>query len=198
MVLRHIQAGKVVVVVLNLGALVNLKAHTGEHVDDLILDEGYRVQAAGLANLGGHCDVDGLSGVAGLERGLFDLLGQGLILCLGPLLELIDSLADGGTVLLGDIAQTLGQARDLAVLAQVFLPEVRKPGFVGDFCAGLLNGGAQLLDFFFHSTPLLEVGPEQTKRLRPCVESGTKPCKIQFSAVPPVFRTVKRGTLCCR
>ena len=28
--------------------------------------------------------------------------------------------------------------------------------------------------------------------------SGTKPCKIQFSAVPPVFRTVKRDTLCCR
>ena len=63
------------------------------------------------------------------ERGLFDLLGQGLILCLGPLLELIDGLADGRTVLLGDIAQTLGQARDLAVLAQIFLPEVRKPGF---------------------------------------------------------------------
>ena len=116
---RHIQAGKVVVVVLDLGALVNLKAHTGEHVDDLILDEGDRVQAAGLANLGGHRDVDGLGGVAGLERGLFDLLGQGLILCLGPLLELIDGLADGRTVLLGDIAQTLGQARDLAVLAQV-------------------------------------------------------------------------------
>lgn len=101
MVLRHIQAGKVVVVVLNLGAFVNLKAHTGEHVDDLILDEGDRVQAAGLANLGGHRDVDGLGGVAGLERGLFDLLGQGLILCLGPLLELIDGLADGGTVLMG-------------------------------------------------------------------------------------------------
>ena len=43
MVLRHIQAGKVVVVVLDLRALVNLKAHTGEHVDDLILDEGDRV-----------------------------------------------------------------------------------------------------------------------------------------------------------
>ena len=75
MVLRHVQAGKVVVVVLDLGALVNLKAHTGEHVDDLILDEGNRVQAAGLANLGGHRDVDGLGGVAGFERGLFDLLG---------------------------------------------------------------------------------------------------------------------------
>ena len=162
------------------------------------LTRGDRVQAAGLANLGGHCDVDGLGGVAGFECGLFDLLGQGLILCLGPLLELIDGLADGGTVLLGDIAQTLGQARDLAVLAQVFLPEVRSWALSVTSALACSMAARSSLNFFFHSTPLLEVGPEQTKRLRPCVESGTKPCKIQFSAVPPVFRTVKRGTLCCR
>mgnify|MGYP006892993012 CR=1 FL=1 len=101
MVLRHIQAGKVVVVVLDLGALVNLKAHTGEHVDDLILDEGDRVQAAGLANLGGHRDVDGLGGVAGLERGLFDLLGQGLILCLGHCLNSLMVLPTAGRSSLG-------------------------------------------------------------------------------------------------
>ena len=104
----------------------------------------------------------------------------------------------------GDKAELLFPDSALQQLEDGFLDDFRNDDWYGGFCdyidgcAGLLNSGAQLLDFFFHSTPLLEVGPEQTKRLRPCVESGTKPCKIQFSAVPPVFRTVKRGTLCCR
>ena len=122
------------------------------------------MQIAGLADFGRHRNVHSLRGVAGSQRGLLDLLRQGLILGLGPLLELVDGLADSGAVLLGNIAQALGQACNLTVLAQVFLPEVRKLGFVSDRCAVLLNGGAQLLDFFFHSTPLFAGGRDQNKK----------------------------------
>ena len=155
MVLRHIQAGEVVVIVLDLRAFINFKAHAGEYINDLVLDEGDGVQVAGRADLGGHRNVHRLGSVAGSQRRLLDLLRQGLVLSLDPLLEFIDGLTDSGAILLGDIAQALGQACDLAVFAQVFLPEVRKLGFVSDDCASLLNSSAQLLDFFFHSTPLL-------------------------------------------
>ena len=62
------------VVVLDLGAFVNFKAHTGEHVNDFILDEGDGMQHAVGANLGGHRDIDGLGGVAGSQGSLLDLL----------------------------------------------------------------------------------------------------------------------------
>ena len=105
------------VIVLDLRAFINFKAHAGEYINDLVLDEGDGVQVAGRADLGGHRNVHRLGSVAGSQRCLLDLLRQGLILSLDPLLEFIDGLADG--------------------------------------CASLLNSGAQLLDFFFHSTPLL-------------------------------------------
>ena len=85
-----------------------------------------------VRHLGGHRNVHRLGSVAGSQRRLLDLLRQGLVLSLDPLLEFVDGLADGGAILLGDIAQALGQACDLAVFAQVFLPEVRKLGFVSD------------------------------------------------------------------
>ena len=153
------------------------------------------MQHAVRANLGGHRDIDGLGGVAGSQGSLLDLLRQCLILFLGPLLELVNGLADGRAILLGNVTQALGQACDLAVLAQVFLPEVRKLGFVGDGCAGLLNGGAQLFDFFFHSTPLFDFGPEQIKKPRPCVKSGTKPCTYNSPRYHPCSAYKKRHSL---
>ena len=51
MVLRHIQAGEVVVIILNLRAFINFKAHAGEYINDLVLDEGDGVQVAVRADL---------------------------------------------------------------------------------------------------------------------------------------------------
>ena len=184
------------VIILNFGTLVNFKAHTGKDIDDLVFDQRDGVQTAVGAHLGGHGDVHGLGGVAGSQRGLLDLRRQSLILCLGPLLELIDALADGGAFFLGNIAQGLGQPGDLAVFAQKLLPEFRKLGLVCHSGARLLDGGAQFLDFFFHSTPrFLRWGQGQNKKDPvPAVYQG-RSLVIQNSAVPPVFR-MKCGTLC--
>ena len=152
------------------------------------------MQIAGGAGLGGQRDIHRLGGVAGRQRGLFHLGRQRLILRLRPVLELVDGLAHGRTVLFGHVPQRLGEACHRAVLAQKFLPERRQFRLIGDGRARLLDGGAQFLDFFFHSTPLLCTGRGKTKRPRPWVCSGTKPCKN--SAVPPVFRTRRCGTLC--
>ena len=152
-VFGYVQAGEVVVIVLNFGTLVNFKAHTGKDINDLVFDQRDGVQTAVGAHLGGHGDVHGFGGVAGCQRSLLDLRGQGLVLRLCPLLELVDRLADGGALLLGDVAQGLGQPGNLAVFAQKLLPEFRKLGLVCHSGARLLYGGAQFLDFFFHSTP---------------------------------------------
>ena len=45
---------------------------------------------------------------------------RALVLSLDPLLEFVDGLADGRAILLGDIAQALGQPCDLAVLLRYF------------------------------------------------------------------------------
>ncbi len=41
-ILGHVQAGKVVVIVLDLREGAHRKAHAGEHVDDLVGDQGQR------------------------------------------------------------------------------------------------------------------------------------------------------------
>ena len=162
-VLRHVQPGEVVVVVLDLRAFVDLKPHAGEHVHDLVLDEGDGMQAAVGPLLGGQRDVHRFGGVAGRQGGALHLGRQGLVLRLGPVLELVDGLAHRRAFLLGDVAQGLGQPGHRAVLAEELLPEGRQFRLVGDGCARLFNGGAQFLDLFFHSTPLLSRGGANKK-----------------------------------
>ena len=154
MVLGHVQAGEVVVVVLNLGALINFKAHAGKDVDDLVLDQRDGMKGAGFAAGAGQRDIHGLRLVAGGQLGSLDGFRERFVLPFHPDLELVDGLAGGGAVLPGHIPQRLGQAGDAAVFAQVFLPEGGKLLFA-------VHGGAvgfqfrtQCCDFFFHTTPL--------------------------------------------
>lgn len=108
------------VVILNLRTFVDLKAHAGENVDDLVLDESDGMQAAVQANLRGHGDIHGFGGVAG-QPGQPALPGRtGPDTGPRPLLELVDGLANGRAILFGHIAQGLGQ-----------------PGNSARFCSGI-------------------------------------------------------------
>ena len=154
MVLGHVQAGEVVLVVLDLGAFVDFKAHTGENVDDLVLDQGDGMQAAGGVALAGQGDVHRLGLVAGFQFGSLDLGGQGLIHALCPDLAFVDELAGGGTVFLGHLPQALGQAGDGPVLAEVFLPEGGKFLFVVHGVTVSFQLRAQCVDLFLHGSHL--------------------------------------------
>ena len=197
-ILGHIQAGEVVVVILDLGTFVDLKAHAGENVDDLVLDESDGMQAAVQANLRGHGDVHGFGGVAGSQGSLLHLDGQGLILALGPLLELVDGLANGRTILFGHIAQGLGQPGNSAVFAQEFLPEVRQLCLIGDSGGSFFNRRAQLFDFLFHSTPLFMGLAGQNKKASSLCLSGTKPCTSKLRGTTRVPHKKGAALFNCR
>ena len=153
-VFGYVQAGKVVVIVLNFGAFVNFKAHAGKHINDLILDLGDRMQCAGGVVGAGQGDIHGFGLVAGGKLGLFDLGGSSLILALHPDLELVDGFTGGGAFLFGNIAQGLGQSGHAAVFAQILLPKGGKFIFVVHCCKVGFQLGAQCGDFFFHNAPL--------------------------------------------
>ena len=155
MVLGHVQAGEVVLVVLDLGAFVDLKAHAGEDVDDLVLDQGDGMQPAGQVGLAGQGDVHRLGLVAGFQLGGLDLGGQSFVHALGPDLAFVDELAGGGAVFLGHVPQALGQAGDGAVLAEVFLPEGGKFLLVVHGVTVGFQLRAQCVDLFLHFAPLL-------------------------------------------
>ena len=169
MVFGHVEPGEVVVVVLNFGAVEDFKAHAGEHVDDLVLDEGDRVQAAGRAAGAGQRDIDGLGLVAGLELGGRDLGGEGFIHALGPGFAGVDELAGRGAVFFGHIAQALGQAGHFAVFAQILLPEGGKFLLAAHGGAVGFKLRAQCVDFFFHTShlPFAVVWARQNKTAPP-------------------------------
>ena len=108
---------------LDLGALVNFKAHARKGVDDLVAHQGQGVQPAGGRHFGGQGDVHRLGGVAGGQLGLAHPAGGGVVVGLHLLLELVDGLAHGGALGGLDGAQLLHQGGHLPVFAQVLLPE---------------------------------------------------------------------------
>ena len=74
MVSGKVQHGEHVLVVVDLGTVVECEAHALEDVDDLILDNGQRVTGAQGDGVGRTCQI--LVVVAGIGRG--DLLAQGV------------------------------------------------------------------------------------------------------------------------
>ena len=85
-ILRHVQAGEVVVIVLDLRGIGHSKAHAGEDIDDLVGDQRQRVQTTHRTGLGGQGDVHGLGGVAGSKLRFLHLGGSGIIVRLHLLL----------------------------------------------------------------------------------------------------------------
>ena len=143
------------VIVLDLREGAHRKAHAGEHVDDLVGDQGQRVQAAHGAGLGGQGDVHRLGGVAGSQLGSLHLFGGSVVLGLYLGLELVDDLAHGRALFGCDGAQILHQGRDLAVLAEVFLPEGCQRFLAGDLTKALFGLFCQLVDHCLHGCSLL-------------------------------------------
>ena len=185
-ILGHVQPGKAVIVVLDLGALIDLKAHPCKSVDDLVAHQRQGMQPAGGTHLGGQGDIHRFGGVAGGQLQLVDPGGCLVIIRLHLLFQLVDGLAHGGTVGGSHHAQILHQGGDLSVLAQVLLPESRQGLFGGHLrqvCLGLL---CQLIYDCLHTFPLLfqsslVASGRNRKGPRPLpakASQGTEPCRI--------------------
>ena len=206
MVLGHVQAGKAVVVVLDLGALVNFKAHARKGVDDLVAHQRQRVQPAGGAGLGRQGDVHRLGRVAGGQLGLPHPDGGCVVVGLHLLLQLVDGLAHGGALGRVDGAQLFHQGGHLPVFAQVLLPEGRQRLLGGHLRKVGLGLPGQLFHDFLHHFPLLlsfrclafRDGTEKSPVPRPANASqGTEPCQILRGTTQIPRRVRKlRGTLC--
>ena len=154
-ILGHVQAGKVVVIVLDLREGTHRKAHAGEHVDDLVGDQGQRVQTAHRAGLGGQGDVHRLGSIAGSKLCLLHLFCSSIIVCLHLCLEFVDDLAHGRTLFRRNGAQILHQGRDLAVFAEVLLPEGGQRFLAGHLTKAFSGLFCQLVDHCLHGCSLL-------------------------------------------
>ena len=151
-ILGHIQAGEVVVVIVDLRGIAHLKAHTCKGIDDLVFHQRDGVQRALRANFGGHGDVHRFGGVAGVHFGAAHLLGGLVILGLHLLLELVDDLTGGGALGGRHIAQLFHKAGHLAVFAQVFLPKGRKRFAAVHSGKALLYLGGKFVDHILHNS----------------------------------------------
>ena len=154
-VLRDVQAGEVVVVVLDLRGVRHSKAHAGEDVDDLVGDQRQRMQAADRAGLGGQGDVHGLGGVAGGQLGFLHLGGGSIVVRLHLGLQFVDDLAHGGALFRRNGTQVLHQGRDLAVFAEVLLPEGSQRFLAGHLTKAFSGLLGQLIDHCLHGFSLL-------------------------------------------
>ena len=154
-ILGHVQAGEVVVVVLDLRCVSHRKAHAGEHVDDLVGDQGQRVQAAHGAGLGGQGDIHRLRSIAGSKLCLLHLFCGSVIVCLHLGLKFVDDLAHGRTLFRRNGAQVLHQGRDFAVFAEVLLPEGGQRFLAGHLTKAFSGLFCQLVDHCLHGCSLL-------------------------------------------
>ena len=187
MILGDIQAGEVVVIILDLRGIGHGKAHAGEDINDLVGDQRQGVQAAHGAGLGGQGDVHRLGRVAGCQLCLLDFLGSGVIVRLHFLLELVDDLAHGRTLFGRDRAQIFHQGRDLTVFAEVLLPESCQRFLGRDLAQGSFGLFCQLVDHCLHGCSLLLVfvlsKRGKAKAPRPLLRAklqakGTKRCNF--------------------
>ena len=87
MVGRHVEGLEVVVVVLDLGAVVDLVAHGQEDVLELLPRAGERMQPADGAGAAGEGDVDALAGEALVAHAALQPDARFLEACLDVLLE---------------------------------------------------------------------------------------------------------------
>jgi len=113
------------------------------------------VQAAHGAGLGGQGDIHRLGSVAGSKLCLLYGLGGGIIVCLHLLFQFVDDLAHGGALFRRNGAQVLHQGRDLAVFAEVLLPERSQCFLAGHLTKAFSGLLGQLVDHCLHGCSLL-------------------------------------------
>jgi len=120
MVSGKIQHGEHVLVVVDLGTVVEREAHALEDVDDLILDNGQGMTGAQGDRVGRACQV--LVVVAGIGKG--DLLAQRVDLVLSDFFQLVDLDAYGFFLVCGHVTEVCHDGIDLTFLAQVLESEL--------------------------------------------------------------------------
>ena len=185
-VLREIEQLEVVVVVLDLRALDHVKAHAGEHVDQLILHEGDRVHAAQRRVLARFGDVDGLACELLFLLELFDFAVQRVELRGELFAHLVDHLAGLRAHVRGELAHRAQQHRQVALLAQQLQAQRVKTGLVADRferSGGLFLDFAQLL---LHIHVVISSFFTEKSLVR-------KRDEAEFLVVPPNFRLVRRA-----
>ena len=141
------------VVILDLRAVVDLEAHSGEDIDHLVLCDGERMKSSCRAHLCRHGDVDLLALVAGCKLQLIHLIFHFLVACFYLILKFVDRLTNVRALLLRNASKTFHQVRNAAFLSKEVLPELTKL-FLGLYTA---ESGFHLLfqclDLLFHSPP---------------------------------------------
>ena len=183
-VLRDVQAGEVVVVILDLRGVRHSKTHAREDVDDLVGDQRQRMQAADRAGLSGQGDVHGLGSVAGGQLGFLHLGGGSIVVRLHLGLQFVDDLAHGGALFRRNGAQILHQRGDLAVFAQIFLPERGQRLLGRDLTEAFFGLFGQLVDHCLHGNSLLLgflLVQRVTKKLRPALPFGKGDEAVNFT-----------------
>ena len=116
MILRCIQRREVVIIILNLGALVDREAHPREDIDQLVPDLRDRMQAADLSVRGRQRDVDLLALIAGLKLLLLHPLIERVEVIDRPALELVDLLSEIGLLRRLNLLHVLHELTDSAGL----------------------------------------------------------------------------------
>ena len=150
MILRHIQAGEVVVVILDFRSFKNIEAHAGKNVDHFILHQRQGMQSAQRQSLSGQGDIHLLPAVAGSQLKLVHLCAQGLVLFFHQYLKLIDDFAHSRPVFLCHGTQTLHQIGDGTLFAQKLLPEGCQLFLCVDLADLLFHLFLQCLDLLLH------------------------------------------------
>ena len=125
MVLRRVEGGEVIVIRLNLGTLVNLKAHARKGLDHLIPNQGVRVKISATKRNTGEGHIDLLCLVATIQLCLSRLLFKGGQVLEHPVLQRIDFLSEVRLLLRGNALHEFHESADQAVLpVQELLPEL--------------------------------------------------------------------------
>ena len=136
MIHRCIESCEVVVVVLDLRALIDVKSHSGENIDHLVLHLRDRMEIAARLFLCGDRYVDLLLLIAALQLGFPCLHFHLLQVLQNPVLEEVYVLAEVGVLLLWNAAHFLHQRVYFARLAvQILLAKlIDAAGVCAAFC----------------------------------------------------------------
>ena len=114
------------VVILDLRAFKNLKAHTGEHIDHLIFHQCQRMKVSHRAHLYRYSHINCFLFIFLLQFKSLDLRTLFLVLTLDPGLYFIHKLPVSFLFFFGNLFDPVHQPLDGSRLAKVLLPDLRK------------------------------------------------------------------------
>ena len=139
MILRNIERFEIVVIILDVGAARDFKAHAPKDIDDFIDDECERMNASALPARSGKRDIDLLF----FERarfGLFFDLNEAFVQALfNEFFELVELLAHLRPLFLGQVLQVSQKERQPSLAAEDFDAHLLDLRFGGRLLDSLQN-----------------------------------------------------------